>query len=85
MAPHRFPKFWGSDFAQLPESESSIDSILTQLRTLLVADGKVTFHAGGGVVADSHPRAEYREALDKARALRGALAAFPAAPYPSGR
>jgi para-aminobenzoate synthetase component 1 len=45
------------------------------IRTLLVAGGRVTLHAGGGVVADSHPRAEYRESLDKARALRAALAA----------
>ncbi len=45
------------------------------IRTLLVGGGRATLHAGGGVVADSHPRAEYRESLDKARALRAALAA----------
>lgn len=45
------------------------------IRTLLLRDGRATLHAGGGVVADSHPRAEYRESLDKAWALRAALAA----------
>jgi para-aminobenzoate synthetase component 1 len=45
------------------------------IRTLLVCQGRALLHAGGGVVADSHPLAEYRESLDKARALLDALAA----------
>jgi anthranilate/para-aminobenzoate synthase component I len=47
------------------------------IRTLLVRRGRAWIHAGGGVVADSHPLAEYRESLDKARALLEALAACP--------
>ncbi|MCB1834222.1 MAG: chorismate-binding protein, partial [Geminicoccaceae bacterium] len=39
------------------------------LRTGLVKDGKLYLQAGGGVVADSNPDAEYEESLNKARAL----------------
>ena len=44
------------------------------IRTLLVRGGRAYLHAGGGVVADSDPRAEHRESLDKARPLLDALA-----------
>ncbi|HLS48121.1 MAG TPA: aminodeoxychorismate synthase component I [Gemmatimonadales bacterium] len=44
------------------------------IRTYLVAGGRVYFQAGGGIVADSDPAAEYAETLDKARALIDALA-----------
>jgi para-aminobenzoate synthetase component 1 len=43
------------------------------IRTLIVQNGQCYFHAGGAVVADSDPRAEYRETLDKAHALITAL------------
>lgn len=36
-------------------------------------DGELTYGAGGGIVADSQPLAEYRESLDKAAVLRMAL------------
>jgi anthranilate synthase component 1 len=39
------------------------------LRTALVKDGKMYVQAGGGVVADSDPEAEYAESVQKARAL----------------
>src|SRR5262245_2637398 len=45
------------------------------IRTLLVREGRAFVHAGAGVVADSDPRAEWRESLDKAGALLEALAA----------
>ncbi|GAB4526586.1 MAG: aminodeoxychorismate synthase component I [Anaerolineales bacterium] len=45
------------------------------IRTLVFAGGRVFFSAGGGVVADSDPQAEYRETLDKARALFTVLGA----------
>ena len=45
------------------------------IRTLLVRDGRVHLHAGGAVVADSDPRQEYEESLDKARAMFAALEA----------
>jgi para-aminobenzoate synthetase component I len=43
------------------------------IRTYLVQRGRVYFSAGGGIVADSEPAAEYDETLDKARALIAAL------------
>jgi len=46
------------------------------IRIAVAAAGRIVFHAGGGVVADSDPQAEYEETLDKARAL------FEAVPEP---
>ncbi len=43
------------------------------IRTFIVKDGKAYFQVGGGIVWDSDPEAEYRETLDKARALIEAL------------
>ena len=43
------------------------------IRTYAIKDGWVTFQAGGGIVADSDPAAEYEESLAKARALIAAL------------
>ena len=39
------------------------------LRTAVVKDGMLYVQAGGGVVADSDPEAEYQETCNKARAL----------------
>lgn len=39
------------------------------LRTGVIKDGTLYVQAGGGVVADSHPEAEYQETCNKARAL----------------
>ena len=39
------------------------------IRTFVAAGGELYFQAGGGIVADSDPELEYRETLDKARAL----------------
>jgi para-aminobenzoate synthetase component 1 len=39
------------------------------IRTFLALWGQVYFQAGGGIVADSDPELEYRETVDKARAL----------------
>ena len=46
------------------------------IRTYLALRGQVYFQAGGGIVADSDPELEYRETLDKARALIEALAGY---------
>jgi para-aminobenzoate synthetase/4-amino-4-deoxychorismate lyase len=43
------------------------------IRTLEVADGRVWLGAGGGIVADSNPRAELEEALTKARPIAAAV------------
>jgi para-aminobenzoate synthetase component 1 len=39
------------------------------IRTILCVEGKAQLRVGGGIVADSDPESEYRETLDKARAL----------------
>ncbi|MBN1943912.1 MAG: aminodeoxychorismate synthase component I [Phycisphaerae bacterium] len=44
------------------------------IRTILHHAGKVYLQVGGGIVADSTPDGEYRETLDKARAMLEALA-----------
>ncbi len=43
------------------------------IRTILAKGGRAYFQVGGGIVYDSEPEAEYRETLDKARALARAL------------
>lgn len=43
------------------------------IRTIAMRDGHADVQAGAGVVADSHPAAEYEETRDKARALLQAL------------
>jgi len=45
------------------------------IRTLVVRGDRVCFHAGGGIVADSDPDAEYEETLHKARGVMRALGA----------
>lgn len=47
------------------------------IRSYAIKDGTVSFQAGGGIVADSKPAAEYEETLDKARALIAALSPRP--------
>jgi para-aminobenzoate synthetase component 1 len=44
------------------------------IRTCIATGGRTYFQAGGGIVADSDPAAEYEETLDKARALIESLA-----------
>jgi anthranilate synthase component 1 len=52
-------------------ADGSVDTCIV-LRTALVKDGTMYVQAGGGVVADSDPDAEYEETLHKSRALRRA-------------
>jgi anthranilate synthase component 1 len=49
-------------------ADGNMDTCIA-LRTALVKDGTVYVQAGGGVVADSDPEAEYQESCNKARAL----------------
>ncbi len=49
-------------------ANGSMDTCIT-LRTAVVIDGTMYVQAGGGVVADSDPEAEYQETIDKAQAL----------------
>ncbi|MDQ7093954.1 aminodeoxychorismate synthase component I [Desulfosporosinus sp. PR] len=39
------------------------------IRTIILKNGRAFVHAGGGIVADSLPEDEYKETLDKAKAL----------------
>ena len=52
-------------------STGQVDTCIV-LRTALFKDGAMYVQAGGGVVADSDPDAEYEETLHKSRALRRA-------------
>ena len=52
-------------------ADGGVDTCIV-LRTALVKDGMIYVQAGGGVVADSDPDAEYEETLHKSGALRGA-------------
>ncbi|MCU0668477.1 MAG: aminodeoxychorismate synthase component I [Myxococcota bacterium] len=52
------------------------------IRTLLCRGRRAWLHAGGGIVLDSDPRAEWEETRDKARAMIDALAACQEEPRP---
>ena len=49
-------------------ANGTMDTCIT-LRTALVKDGKVIVQAGGGIMADSDPQAEYEESTNKAKAV----------------
>ena len=49
-------------------ANGSMDTCIA-LRTAVVKDGKIYIQAGGGVVADSDPEAEYQETVNKSKAL----------------
>lgn len=58
-------------------ADGAMDSSIV-IRTLcLGASGRMAAQAGGGIVADSDPAAEYEESLTKAAALLRSLAAAP--------
>ncbi|MAF96354.1 MAG: aminodeoxychorismate synthase, component I [Rhodospirillaceae bacterium] len=52
--------------------DGAMDSAIV-IRTLVIKDGEVAAQAGGGIVADSDPGAEYEEAMDKAWAMLQSL------------
>ncbi|MCC2667027.1 MAG: pabB, partial [Gammaproteobacteria bacterium] len=43
------------------------------IRTYAIKNNNITFQAGGAIVVDSNPEAEYQEVLTKANALHKAL------------
>jgi len=53
--------------------DGNFDSCIA-LRCAALKNGKAYFQAGAGVVADSHPKREYEETVNKARAMMKALA-----------
>lgn len=50
----------------------NMDTCIT-IRTLVIKNGKAYIQAGGGVVADSDPAAEYQETVNKAKAMMRAV------------
>jgi len=48
--------------------DGSMDMCIT-IRTLLMQNGIISVQAGGGIVADSDPTAEYHETINKAKAV----------------
>lgn len=55
--------------------DGAMDSSIT-IRTYAIKDDKITFQAGGGIVADSNPAQEYDETTAKAAALIRALQGY---------
>ncbi|CAN5592814.1 anthranilate synthase component I [soil metagenome] len=53
-------------------ASGAMDMALT-LRTMVIANGRVHLQAGGGVVADSDPEAEYQESMNKLAAVQKAV------------
>jgi len=43
------------------------------IRTIMLKEGKMYLQAGAGVVADSDPRTEYQETINKAAGMRQAV------------
>jgi anthranilate synthase component I len=52
--------------------DGNVDSCIA-LRCAILKDGKAYFQAGAGIVADSSPRSEYEETVNKAHAMAKAL------------
>ncbi len=52
--------------------DGNLDSCIT-IRTILLKDKKAYVQAGGGIVADSKPELEYKETVNKARAMIKAI------------
>jgi anthranilate synthase component 1 len=52
--------------------DGNFDSCIA-LRCAVLKNGKAYFQAGAGIVADSNPRSEYEETVNKARAMAKAL------------
>ncbi len=50
----------------------NLDSCIT-IRTIVITNGRALIQAGGGIVADSKPKTEYQETVNKARAQMVAI------------
>lgn len=57
--------------------DGNMDTNIT-IRTVVIADGDISFYAGGGIVADSELEKEYNETLDKAANMLALLKQFKA-------
>lgn len=70
LEPHTRGPYCGS--IVLVGFDGNMDSSIL-IRSYVVKDDFVTFHAGGAVVLDSDPMDEYEETMSKSRALKQAL------------
>ncbi len=52
---------------------NAITHLNVAIRTVVYQQGQLTFHAGGGIVADSEPDAEYDETYAKAKGILNAI------------
>ncbi len=62
--------YTGSFGLVFPDGKATFDILI---RTCVVADGRVFYQTGGGIVADSDPEREWEETEHKAAALQRAL------------
>lgn len=53
-------------------AQGDMDQAIT-IRSMVFSQGRYTYQAGGGIVADSDPAAEYQEIMAKSAVLRSAL------------
>ena len=63
-------------------ADGAMDTAIA-IRTMVVKQERITFQAGGGIVADSDPATEYEETLAKARDMRHVLEGTVAAAMPA--
>ncbi len=70
LEPVRRGPYTGSLFYLTPDFRFESNILI---RTLLVEPGCVSYHVGGGIVADSDPEAEWDETVAKGAALENAL------------
>jgi para-aminobenzoate synthetase component 1 len=70
IEPHRRGPYCGS--VGFIGFNGDMDTSIT-IRTYAIKDRQLSFHAGGAIVIDSDPAAEYQETLDKAAAMYAAL------------
>lgn len=73
LEPVRRGPYTGSLFYLTPDFRFESNILI---RTLLVEPSRVSYHVGGGIVADSEPQSEWEETLAKAAALEAAIAAL---------
>jgi len=70
LEPHARGVYCGAIGYFSPNGESQFN---IAIRTVVQQGSRLTFHAGGGIVADSEPDAEYAETLAKAQGIFNAI------------
>jgi para-aminobenzoate synthetase component 1 len=73
LEPHRREVYCGAIGYATPAGRLDMS---IPIRTTLAAQGELRFYAGGGIVADSSPEAEFEETEVKIAAIRRALSRF---------